>query len=86
MPQQTTDQPQTRKRVSDLSDSMLKQRLLNALLDTGYVALQSIRVTVKGRTAVLSGAVETYHLKQLAGSVVTNTADFEHIDNSIVVV
>ena len=86
MTQQWIYQSPTLQQSSTNSDLMLKQRIMNALADTGYLALQSIRETVADRTAILSGTVETYHLKQLAGSVASNTADFECIDNSIVVI
>lgn len=62
-----------------------RDRVREALLALGYPSLAAIDCHVASGRVVLSGAVRSYHLKQMAQVVALKVAGSGRVDNRVVV-
>ncbi|MEX0715230.1 MAG: BON domain-containing protein [Planctomycetaceae bacterium] len=56
------------------TDHDLRERIGQALQDSGYPRLRSLTVDVEGGSVVLRGRVPSYYFKQVAQTVAMNAA------------
>jgi hypothetical protein len=61
------------------------ERILQALAALGYPSLKSVNCEVTAERIVLSGAVPSYHLKQVAQEAALRVAGPRRVDNRVVV-
>lgn len=69
--------------VANPSEQDLAQEIHRALRATGYGPLKNVQVVTQENRTILCGKVETYFLKQLAGSVVSTVTGVRSLENSI---
>ena len=65
------------------SDSRLRDSIVEALVNSGYLPLRSIRVSVNSGCARLTVHVPNYHLKQIAQSSVLTFDGVISLDNHL---
>ena len=59
----------------------MRLAVLERLRSSGYLVLRSVRCDVVGGVVVLSGAVPSFHLKQVAQAVVITVAEVQRVEN-----
>ena len=82
----TRTRPENAPVVQDPGPSpyaMLRRQIINALQASGYQSLVHVVVVVRERMVSLSGAVTSWHLKQMAQQIVQHTAPGLRIQNTI---
>jgi osmotically-inducible protein OsmY len=63
----------------------LRASVAGSLFECGRPALRVVRCDVSGDRVILSGAVPSYHLKQLAQAVAVRVAGVGRVENRIAV-
>lgn len=64
-------------------DVRLRDSIVDALVNSGYLPLRRIRVSVNSGRVRLTGRVPNYHLKQVAQSNVLSLDGVTSIDNQL---
>lgn len=64
-------------------DSRLRDSIVEALVNSGYLPLRRIRVSVNSGCVRLTGGVPNYHLKQVAQSNVLALDGVTSMDNQL---
>jgi osmotically-inducible protein OsmY len=72
-----------RSRVSHRKTSDLAEQIEQALKDSGYAALGSVDVAVDDGHVTLRGPVRSFHLKQVATSVVLPLDGVKGLNNEL---
>jgi len=76
--------PQTVRRLDPPSqdqDDRLRSAAVDRLSASGYLLLRRVRCDVAGGVVTLSGAVPSFHLKQVAHAVLMNVEDVQRVNN-----
>jgi osmotically-inducible protein OsmY len=71
--------------TSHFDSSQVAAAAAASLQDSGYAALSLVGCRAHGDRVVLDGSVPTYHLKQLAQTVVQRVAGVGRVDNQLAV-
>jgi osmotically-inducible protein OsmY len=69
-----------------LEDLRVAERVERALRTTGYGALRDIKITVHAQVVILEGRVPSYHLKQIALSLVQSVPGTTRVQDELRVV
>jgi len=69
----------------ELCDAEVQEALYQRLLSSGHCGLRCIRVQVESQSIVLSGAVGTYYLKQIAQESARAVCPERQVQNQITV-
>lgn len=68
-----------------MQESVIGPLVKSAFRRHGYSQLERVECEAKNTTAILSGELPTFHLKQVAQTIALSVPQVTHVDNRIVV-